>query len=359
MMGIININKIMGFAAALVCLTACTDVELFEEDNYKELHRAVTTIDYNGTEWKSAPDSMYVFASRITLPTRTCYRVNVASLEGDVIHGDIAEMDEIESPKKGFYLRHSQYHFMTFNIANGVESNYKDYIQDPNKDEDIRKLYIGYPSSDIKSPFPTTYYAVEKVYEVDEDNHHVTFSPRKMGQDITINLSMVKASPDFTVKSIEGSISGIPSKLYLTTRYVDAKNCYSMNFDSGKFSAGLAQQESVDTCRFTLKFNAIALHVTEEQYHNYDVSPNAPGVLRLNITTVDNVGEERVLKAVIGLYCSITEANSLKLADNDADYKLTDNEAPVVNVVTPLILDSDEIIEENKPNVDVWKKDEN
>ena len=132
-----------------------------------------------------------------------------------------------------------------------------------------------------------------------------------------------------------------------------------MNFDSGKFSAGLAQQESVDTCRFTLKFNAIALHVTEEQYHNYDVSPNAPGVLRLNITTVDNVGEERVLKAVIGLYCSITEANSLKLADNDADYKLTDNEAPVVNVVTPLILDSDEIIEENKPNVDVWKKDEN
>ena len=100
MMSIININKIMGYAAALVCLTACTDVELFEEDNYKELHRAVTTIDYNGTEWKSAPDSMYVFASRITLPTRTCYRVNVASLEGDVIHGDIAEMDEIESPKK-------------------------------------------------------------------------------------------------------------------------------------------------------------------------------------------------------------------------------------------------------------------
>ncbi|MBP5221139.1 MAG: hypothetical protein J6034_10650 [Bacteroidaceae bacterium] len=101
------------------------------------------------------------------------------------------------------------------------------------------------------------------------------------------------------------------------------------------------------------------MHVTEEQYHNYDVSPNAPGVLRLNVTTVDNVGNERVMKAVIGLYCSITEANSLKLADNDADYKLTDNQTPVVNVVTPLVLDSDEIIVENKPNVDIWQRDEN
>ena len=65
------------------------------------------------------------------------------------------------------------------------------------------------------------------------------------------------------------------------------------------------------------------------------------------------------MKAVIGLYCSITEANSLKLADNDADYKLTDNQTPVVNVVTPLVLDSDEIIVENKPNVDIWQRDEN
>ena len=49
----------------------------------------------------------------------------------------------------------------------------------------------------------------------------------------------------------------------------------------------------------------------------------------------------------------------MKLADNDADYKLTYNQTPVVNVVTPLVLDSDEIIVENKPNVDIWQRDEN
>lgn len=256
------------FSCLLLVIACQTDVELCDRDEHPHTVGVSFKYDWGGTK-ASIPNNMLVIANRIVNMKKTPISVNSYNGKGYFVAPNPAgtpAFTPADSLMDSFWIPKGTYKFFTFNMENDelINSSVREYVEKPEMPkEDIIIHYRTYERNDtlLKFRIPSwtdhnyyseyIQYATSPIYfdslsnmEIDEGKTYaLRFRPHDLTQKIDIYFNIAKEFKTknntlqyFTVDSVFGEISGIPSAFNIATGYVELEKTNKMMFPTDKIN---------------------------------------------------------------------------------------------------------------------------